>query len=451
MKPTARVVWLAALPLALAGCPLTHPANPDAGPGLTACAPCVGAADCPGGSCVQIDSDDACATGCNADTDCAQGEACTNAVSSSGAEVQVCIPTSGSCGGAGCGDCGAQICDPTTGTCVDPPSDTCGPLVGPTTAAGCNGCSGGGDCQPNGCFGGWYCNTDDNHCKPPPDTCGGTGIVEVPDAGPITGTVSVAGGTVSRLFFAVVGDTRPPDVDLTDSYPTATINSIYDDIDGLNPKPQFVLTTGDFMFAAKNGSEGAPQLNKYVAASQRFHGGPVFPTLGNHECTGYTRDNCATTTTANLRAYKAQLTDPLGLDLYYAVPFTVSDGTAKLIVAACNAWDATQTSWLEDQLATPTTYTIVARHEPSSAYTAPCINEMDQVLVGATYDLLLVGHTHTFEKRGKEIVIGNGGAPLTGSAPFGFATVELIPGTGFRVSELDASSRAVIRSFVVPH
>jgi hypothetical protein len=222
-------------------------------------------------------------------------------------------------------------------------------------------------------------------------------------------------------------------------------------MEALDPKPQFVLTTGDFMFASKNGPEGAVQIAKYSAAAARFHGGPVFPTLGNHECTGYTKDNCATTTTANLRAYKEALVDPLGLDLYYAVPFQGTDGTwtAKLLVAACNAWDDAQKSWLSDQLAVSTTYTIVARHEPSSADTAPCVSEMDQVLAGASYDLLLVGHTHTFSHSGKQVVVGNGGAPITGSAPFGFATVELIPGTGFRVSEIDSSTRSVVRSFVV--
>ncbi|HEY4219865.1 MAG TPA: metallophosphoesterase [Myxococcota bacterium] len=431
-----------------------HPDAGTAAPVASSCSACISDDDCAhGGSCIQIDGDDACVNTCAGDGACSDNESCSAAVSSNGSQVQVCIPKSGSCAvGTGCGACATgQVCDQTSGQCVDaPPADACGTLVAPDAVAQCSSCGSSGDCQANGCFGGWYCDTSNNKCHPAPDDCGGA-IEAVPDAGPITGTVTAGGGTVSRVFFAVVGDTRPADINQTASYPSDVIGQIYSDMDALDPKPQFVLTTGDFMFSSKNGSENALQLAKYTTAMATYRGGPVFPTLGNHECTGYTADNCATTTTQNLRAYKAALVDPLGLDLFYAVPFQASDGswTAKLVVAACNAWDETQKSWLSDQLASPTTYTIVARHEPSTATTAPCVTEMDQLLAGASYDLLLVGHTHTFEHFGKEVVIGNGGAPLTGSAPFGFATVELIPGTGWRVSQIDSSSQAVIRSFVV--
>ena len=444
---------LFALLLPTAACPPSV-GSPDAGPPASSCIACLSSDECTGGSCVQIGSDDACAAACTSDSDCGNGEACSTAVTSSGDTVDVCIPTSGSCTGAGCGTCAdGTVCDPTTGTCVDAPaSEQCGTLVGPSITAACHSCSAGSNCQANGCYGGWWCDTSGNRCHAPPDACGdNVDAGPLPDAGPITGSVTVNGGTVSRLYFAVVGDTRPPDTDLTDQYPQAVVDKIYDDINGLNPKPQFVLTTGDYMFAKKNGTESTPQLTKYVEAMSRYHGGPVFPTLGNHECTGYTSDNCATTSTANLRAFQAQLLNPLGLDLYYVVPFNATDGswTGKLVVAACNAWDATQKAWLTDQLSQSTTYTVVARHEPSSADTAPCVTEMDAVLAAHAYSLLIVGHTHTFSHYGKEIVVGNGGAPLTGSAPFGFATFELVPGTGFRVREYDSATNAPVRTFDV--
>lgn len=455
----AKLVLLVGIVFASASChiiivkPKKHA---DAGPSNN-CAPCVSNADCPGGSCVQIDGDDSCAEACTTDADCESGDACGSANASDGSTVRACIPKSGSCSGSGgCGTCaGGQVCDPTTGSCVDPPpADGCGTLIGPSGTAQCSCNSSTHDCQSNGCYGGWYCDTASNKCQAPPSDCGG-GLADAPDAGPISGSVDATGGTVSRMFFAVVGDTRPPDTNQTSQYPTSTITQIYQDIDALNPKPQFVLTTGDYMFSSKNGTANAPQLAKYTSAAANYHGGPVFPVVGNHECTGYTADNCGSTTTANLAAFKSALVEPLGLDLFYTVPFNASDGSwnAKLVVAACNAWSSSQKSWLQGELAKPTTYTIVARHEPSSATTAPCIAEMDPILQAASpqIDLLIVGHTHTFEHSGHEIVVGNGGAPLTGSAPFGFATFELIPGTGFRVSEFDASTNAILRSFVVTH
>jgi hypothetical protein len=403
---------------------------------------------------VQIGGDDSCAEACTSDADCSDGDTCGSANASDGSNVRVCLPKSGSCSGnGGCNCTGNQVCDPTTGTCQDPPpANGCGTLVGPGTAATCSSC-GTQACQANGCYGGWYCDTSTNKCQAPPSDCGG-GVTGTADAGPITGTVDATGGTVSRMFFAVVGDTRPPNANQTSQYPTSTITQIYTDIDGLNPKPQFVLTTGDYMFSSKNGTANVAQLAKYTSAMSNYHGGPVFPVLGNHECTGYTADNCATTSTANLEAFKSALVDPLGLsDIFYTVPFQASDGswTAKIIVAACNAWSSTQKSWLQGELAKPTTYTIVGRHEPSSATTAPCIAEMDPILSATSppIDLLIAGHTHLLEHSGHQIIIGNGGAPITGSSPFGFATVELIPGTGFRINEFDSSTAAVIRSYII--
>lgn len=50
----------------------------------------------------------------------------------------------------------------------DAPS--CEGYADPTTKAGCHACSG-GDCQPNGCFGGWYCDLATTHCVAKPSGC----------------------------------------------------------------------------------------------------------------------------------------------------------------------------------------------------------------------------------------------------------------------------------------
>ena len=56
----------------------------------------------------------------------------------------------------------------------------------------------------------------------------------MPTLGGISGTVGPDGGTVSRLYFAVVGDTRPAVIDDTGHYPSAVINHIFQEINALD-------------------------------------------------------------------------------------------------------------------------------------------------------------------------------------------------------------------------
>src|SRR5450755_1838655 len=60
----------------------------------------------------------------------------------------------------------------------------------------------------------------------------GTGACTT-NTGPITGTVGPSGGSISRLVFGVVGDTRPANEDDPSSYPTSVIGPIYQDIEAL--------------------------------------------------------------------------------------------------------------------------------------------------------------------------------------------------------------------------
>jgi hypothetical protein len=262
---------------------------------------------------------------------------------------------------------------------------------------------------------------------------------------------------VDGLYFAVVGDTRPGTFDDNDVYPTAIINSIYADIQGLDPKPEFVVGTGDYMYAQKDGPNGAIQMAKYMQAASQFTNGPLFAAMGNHECASITTINCAGllgSPTANMNAYVNALVTPLGKDKpYYTLHFTATDAswTAKIIVTACNAWDHDQRVFVQDALNENTTYTIVARHEPRTTLYAPCIAEEDVLLALNPPDILIVGHTHTFQHNGTEIIVGNGGAPMSSTVPYGFATVELVPGQGFRVVQYEASTGAPVDAFMVTH
>src|SRR5581483_1957128 len=141
-----------------------------------------------------------------------------------------------------------SACVLTTGdVCAMQPADAgstgmCGALVGPDVKASCTSCQGKPSCQANGCYGGWWCNTQTNKCQAPPSDCGlSDSGVALGDSGSATGSVGPNGGSVSRLYFAVVGDTRPPLINDTQSYPTAIVTKIYADMEGLNPKPLFAL------------------------------------------------------------------------------------------------------------------------------------------------------------------------------------------------------------------
>jgi hypothetical protein len=268
---------------------------------------------------------------------------------------------------------------------------------------------------------------------------------------PISGTVGPSGGSVSSLYFAVIGDTRPANIDATASYPTAIITQIYSDIAAMSPRPEFVVATGDYMYADPILSEGKAQLALYTQAASQF-GGPVFAAMGNHECTGATSSNCNLIPTSNMSAFMDALVKPLGkTQPYYTIPVNDTAGkwTAKIVIVACNAWDATQSSWLSGELAKPTTYTFVVRHEPLGTMGAPCVAEMDALLQQATYDLFIVGHSHTFAHSAKQVIVGNGGAPLDGSVAYGFATVAQ-QASGLVVTQYDYMTGQPLSSFNLP-
>jgi calcineurin-like phosphoesterase family protein len=244
-----------------------------------------------------------------------------------------------------------------------------------------------------------------------------------------------------------VGDTRPPTEDDTAGYPTAIITKIYQDIQAASPRPAFVITTGDYMFAGPTHTPGtqATQMGYYMTARAAYSG-VQFPAMGNHECDGATQDNCyacgsacsnvggtcvgTLCETPNYSVFLSQMLAPINQNLpYYTINVNGPSNawTAKFVFVACNMWSPTQATWLASQLSTTTTYTFVVRHEGTIATTAPCLSgtgsmNADTILSGYLYTLLIAGHTHTYEyfSDEKQIVVGNGGAPLAGTVDYGY-------------------------------
>lgn len=67
------------------------------------------------------------------------------------------------------------------------------------------------------------------------------------------------------------------------------------------------------------------------------------------------------------------------------------------------------------------------------------------------YTLAIVGHTHTYSKSGaREVIIGNGGAPLTSSgtsASYGFALVQQRADNAIQVDMIDSMTGQPDTSF----
>ncbi len=423
------------------------------GSSSTTCQACVIDSDCTGGGvCAQLGGDSYCAKTCTSASQCPGSDQCTSVTTIAGDQVSVCVDVSNA-------QCGLQQ-PPPSGDAGAPPPSGCPGWASPTTTASCTSCKQGSNgCQPNGCYGGWWCNTNTNKCQSaPPQNCGGSstdaGPPQVYDGG-VTGTIGVNGGTESRLYFAVVGDTRPANEDDTANYPTAIISTIFSDLSKVNPEPPFVVSTGDYQFSNPTGSQAAAQLTKYLNARGSYSG-VQFPAMGNHECTGATASNCgsgnANGITNNYSSYMSMMLGPLQKTTpYYVINVNATNNawTAKFVFIAANAWDSTQASWLSSTLAQKTTYTFIVRHEPASATTAPGTSPSESIMSQYPYTLAIVGHSHEYyhSSGSREVVIGNGGAPISTSQDYGYALVQQLTNGNIQVDMYDYQTNAKDSSF----
>jgi hypothetical protein len=260
---------------------------------------------------------------------------------------------------------------------------------------------------------------------------------------------------LADLKFAVVGDTRPANLDDTANYPTAVITQIWMDVEAEGVP--FAVTTGDYMFASTVGAEVDPQLDLYLGARAMFSG-TVYPAMGNHECTGYTASNCGPGgkdgNPKNYTEFMARMIAPLGEKYpFYAERFAAPDGswTAKFVSIAANAWTDYQASWLDKVLAEPTTYTFALRHEPHYSNTAPGVDPTTTILAKHPLTMLITGHTHSYSHvpAWREIIVGNGGAPLTASTNYGYVVIARQPDGALQTTSYNYQTHAIVEQFSV--
>jgi hypothetical protein len=253
------------------------------------------------------------------------------------------------------------------------------------------------------------------------------------------------GGPGTGFRFAVFGDCRPKDP--ASPYPSDVLGNILRMATARGA--EFVVGTGDYM-AAYNPADVAAQVPLFNKAAAQFNG-PMYLAMGNHECTGATASNCPRLDeTANVRAFLTLL--PPGIDKpYYRIDKDTPRGRAKFVFIAANAWDATQAAWLRAELADPTPYTFVVRHESTTSYNLPLgaiASEAD--VMAAKFTLELLGHSHEYRHvDARHVISGNGGAPLTGGSYYGFLLVEQLSDGNISVQAIDQASGNAIDVFTV--
>jgi hypothetical protein len=279
----------------------------------------------------------------------------------------------------------------------------------------------------------------------------------VPLDAPTQTTAGPGGGTIDQLTFAVVGDTRPVNIDDTPGYPTAIVGAIFADVEADPAQPRFTITTGDYMYASTTGTEVDPQLDAYLGARTAYTGF-VYPAMGNHECNGYTKSNCgpagADHEPMNYTEFVARMIQPIGeVQPYYIERFAAADGswTAKVIFIAANAWSPNQAEWLDAAISEPSTYTFVVRHEPPDSDTAPGVGPTTITLAEHPLTMLITGHTHTYlhVPAYREIIVGNGGAPLTSDVDYGYVIVARQSDGTIAVTSKDYQTLATVDQFAV--
>ncbi len=274
---------------------------------------------------------------------------------------------------------------------------------------------------------------------------GGGGTLDMAVPPPTPGSVGTSGGSVNLLHFGVVGDTRPAACEDTANYPTTVINGIATEFKNRNA--QFVLDLGDHMYVCNNDLNTATtQMNLYMTATKMF-GGTWFMTQGNHEC--YSGPCYAGSQNANYVAFMTALA-PISQSPYYSINVDTSLGLATFVFIADNSWDNTQSTWLDQTLTTADSaakYTIVIRHHPEGDSSVSTNGESMAIVRKHKFAVFLTGHSHLYKHmttdNGRDLVMGNGGAPLiAGGAFFGFAMIDQLASGQLQLSIYDLSNTA---------
>jgi hypothetical protein len=267
---------------------------------------------------------------------------------------------------------------------------------------------------------------------------------------------------LSKLVFGAFGDTRPA-ASTTSGYPTSVKTIIGSIFSGLQAQGvPFAVAGGDYAFSSTSAGSAVPQYNDFMTARKNF-AGTLLPTMGNHECNGFTDSNCPIGSfTGMTQDYVNTILKPSTgqSSPYFSALYLANDGSwsAKFVFVAANAWNSTQQTWLQATLAVPTTYTFAIRHEPNNDARAPGVTPSESLYQSAfsagRFTLSITGHTHLVQlpggtqpygdqfgsTLGYEIILGNAGAPLDAGPAYGYGVATRRDGDGAIVIQLFQSA-----------
>ncbi len=280
---------------------------------------------------------------------------------------------------------------------------------------------------------------------PPPGTDMAT--QPVPNTG-----VGPHGGSVTLLHFGVSGDTRPPSCEDTQGYPTMVINGIANQFKTRNA--QFAIDLGDHMYVCNDDlSTALAQMSLFMKAVH-LYGATWFLTEGNHEC--WKGPCLAGSQNANYVAFMQALA-PIAQRPYYSFSVNTSHGLATFVVVADNSWDNLQAAWLDQTLAAADAnakYTIVARHHPEGDTSVATNQDIMTIIRNHKFALFLAGHDHLYKHmktdNGRDLVLGNSGAPLiAGGTFYGYGVVDQLDDGRLQVTVWDLTNNAPVDSWAV--
>ena len=318
-------------------------------------------------------------------------------------------------------------------------------------------------CAANHCAGGLSCHLTTNRCVLPLPGCQHAPPPQPVDAGVPPGGggagggsggagggpqgVGPSGGVVSRLHFAVTGDTRPANCEDTAGYPTAIITGIAQAIKAKGA--QFVVDEGDHMNVCNNSLAIATQQMTIFTQSVAHFDHTWFMTMGNHECRN---GPCLSgNSNANYVAFMSALA-PISPRPYYDFHVQTDQGRATFVVIADNAWDGAQQTWLEQTLSDAdlhSTYTLIFRHHPEGDTSVSTNATSMSIIRQHKFALFISGHAHTYKHMttdgGRDMVIGLGGAPLlaAGASWNGYAIIDQLASGQLQVTLYDVSGGTV--------
>src|SRR5262249_21007608 len=154
--------------------------------------------------------------------------------------------------------------------------------------------------------------------------------------------------------------------------------------------------------SSTSAGSAVPQYNDFMTARAKF-GGTLLPTMGNHECNGFTDSNCPVGSfTGMTQDYVNTILRPTTgqSSPYFSALYLANDGSwsPNSVSAAPTAWTRAQPSGLQATLAVTTTYTFAIRHEPNNDARAPGVTPSESVYQSAFsaghFTMSITGHTH---------------------------------------------------------